>query len=140
MIVQPMRKSCLLVCELLMLGGCGSGLHQVGGLVEFDDGLPAVDLGGGMVVFQPTEGELSAQGEIKSDGTFVLSTNTEADGAAPGHYKVLITEPARQPREGQRLAPLVDRSYSALETTSLEAQVEPKRNEFTFKVRRAKRP
>ncbi len=62
----------------------------VAGAVVFD-GKPTP---GALVVFHPAQGDQSptppAQGTVRDDGTFELTTYTANDGAPPGEYKVTI--------------------------------------------------
>ena len=122
-----------------LLTGCASGLYPVRGTVVFDDGQAARELSGGFVTFQSLESEVSSQGAIQPDGSFALSTQAEDDGAFPGRYRVLVTPPARHTSERSAPPPLIDRRYGDLQSTDLEATVEPKRNEVRLRVRRARR-
>ncbi|MHB8866800.1 MAG: hypothetical protein ACYC6N_30935 [Pirellulaceae bacterium] len=62
----------------------------VSGAVVFD-GKP---IPGALVVFHPVHGSAStsppAQGTVRDDGTFELTTYTANDGASPGEYKVTV--------------------------------------------------
>src|SRR5436189_6055052 len=85
--------------SLLLLGiaGCGGkDLYPVEGKVEYKDGSDVSVLAGGWITFVPTDPEVnktSAQGEIKTDGSFQMSTYREGDGVVPGKYKVLVAPP-----------------------------------------------
>ncbi len=46
----------------------------------------------GRITFEPTDGGRDATGTIKPDGSFVLSTFGQDDGALPGVHTVKITE------------------------------------------------
>ena len=128
--------SVLAAC-LLVNAGCGKGTYPVQGMVRFEDGKPATELAGGFVNFQAVDQEISAQGDIKPDGSFVLSTHKEDDGAAPGKYRVIVTQP---PYRGPQLIPpqLIDPEFSKQGTTPLEVTVEAKSNQFRLDVRRGK--
>ena len=90
---------------MLLTAGCGGGeqfeVVPVSGRVTFN-GKPLP--GGGTISFVPTgerEGK-AAGGEIKPDGTYVLSTYAEGDGALLGPHRVevrqnLTLEPAVWP-------------------------------------------
>ena len=45
----------------------------------------------GQIVLEPTDGGRDAKGEIRPDGTFVLSTFGDQDGALIGVHRVAIT-------------------------------------------------
>ena len=47
-------------------------------------------LTGGRVIFEPTDGGHEARGEIGPDGSFVLTTHQDGDGAVLGVHRVLI--------------------------------------------------
>lgn len=82
-------------CLGLVSLGCGKSDQfstvPVKGTVEFD-GKPMV--GGGSIAFMPLanqEGKM-AGGEIKEDGSFVMSTYQQGDGSIPGEFRVVITQ------------------------------------------------
>ena len=83
--------------------GCGSGgaaIGKVNGKVVAN-GQPVT---GGSLTFAPIgSGNESpappANGQVKEDGTFVLSTNAQGDGAAVGKHQVSYAWPARKGRE-----------------------------------------
>jgi hypothetical protein len=110
----------------------------VQGLVQFEDGQAAVELAGGFVSFQGIDRAVSAQGEIRRDGTFELSTFAEADGAFPGKYRVMVTPPPFAGSEAQRAPRLLDPTFSDPHKTPLKIDVEAKRNEVTIRVGRSK--
>jgi hypothetical protein len=74
--------------------GCGSGsgpgagtMVPVKGKVTYK-GQPVTT---GTVVFEPDDGGREAHGDVKSDGTFVLTTFKDSDGAHPGTHRVAVT-------------------------------------------------
>lgn len=73
---------------LTCCGGCGKGpeLAGVRGTVQYD-GKP---LTAGKVLFTSVERGMRAVGQINQDGTYVLSTPRDGDGATPGKYKVTV--------------------------------------------------
>ena len=90
----------------------------------------------GSISFIPSEGRPSTA-IIQPDGSYVLSTFKEKDGAVPGRYRVTVTatdaDPMQMPRPGGP-APksLVPKKYNRPETSRLEAVVDKKSNEFPF--------
>jgi hypothetical protein len=121
------------------LCGCSAETYPVQGTVQFEDGRAAGELAGGFVSFQGVERQISAQGEIRGDGTFELSTFAEGDGAFPGAYRVLVTPPPWEGSEGRRVQRLIDPAFSDPEKTPLEVEVMPKRNQVTLPVSLARR-
>ena len=79
-----------LLTLVVMLVGCGqrgnSEVVPVDGTVSLN-GKP---LDSGLITFWP-EGGRTAKGYIQADGTFILGTYTDTDGAIPGTHKVTIT-------------------------------------------------
>lgn len=49
------------------------------------------------VAFAPSDGQPTAIGKTGSDGTFQLTTYTFGDGAAAGHFKVVVSKLAAAP-------------------------------------------
>ncbi len=101
----------LRVCLFLMLGvslagmttGCGGSGNRLptakaSGVVLYDN----APLNGGSLLFVPVAGGPSAQAMINSDGTFVVGTYTQSDGAVPGEYQVSVT-PGPDPSEEGKL-------------------------------------
>ncbi len=91
---------CVYLCAALItlpVAGCGSAskvgqvpVIPVTGKVVFQGQTTP----GALVVYHPAqEGSLAAppaQATVRDDGTFVLTTYTANDGAAPGEYKVTV--------------------------------------------------
>ena len=46
----------------------------------------------GTITFEPTDGGREARGTIGPDGTFVLTTNQEGDGALIGVHRVAVSD------------------------------------------------
>lgn len=133
---------------LVSVSGCGSGYpttSTVSGKVTFG-GQPVTE---GMIVFQPKHGR-PALGTIRPDGSYVLTTFREGDGALPGEHLVTIQSrrvrggmsAARNIEEeltmsGRSSAPttvqwLVPERYSREATTPLKANVNPDQNIIDF--------
>src|SRR4051812_16132554 len=99
----------VLVGVVSALAGCGgSGIYRAGGKVVFKDGTP---LAGGVVLCEPAVGEPTPEeGEMKStvrgyiqpDGTFVLGTLRDDDGAREGKYRVKIQPPERMAQDHRK--------------------------------------
>jgi hypothetical protein len=94
-------------------------------------------LKGGNIEFAPDSGQIraSARGLIGEDGTFVLATFRDGDGAIEGRHRVLIL-PARHRGESPgKAARTIDGKYQSFETSGLEATVSPDGpNDFEFVV------
>jgi hypothetical protein len=120
---------------LAAAGGCGSGnTSPVRGKVLFKDGTP---LTGGLILFRPVDEKLpvSARGDIRQDGTFILGTYQEGDGAVPGKYQVAITPPPRRKvREKPVENPIIHPRFESYETSGLEYDVKRGKNNFTIEV------
>lgn len=82
----------VLLLSILILGCSGKEKNTapVQGTIKVD-GQP---LTAGTVTFFPKTGR-SARGAIQSDGSYVLSTYSDDDGAQPGLHKVTITAAAK---------------------------------------------
>jgi hypothetical protein len=125
----------------LLLAGCGgSRLHPVHGKLVYDeDGDPPVkELAGYDVTFTSEKLGISSRGTIKEDGSFDLTTTKENDGAYPGEYVVVVTQPHRRPERPFVGDPVVDLSYEDPAKSKLKAEVKPDKNDFTFKLQRIK--
>jgi hypothetical protein len=121
--------------------GCGSGQLPVA-LVKGKVTYKGKPLEFGSILFQPQMGQ-TATGQIKSDGTFVLSTYATGDGAIIGKHKVAIAcnetqKPGYQVPKGQE-APvgksLIPDKYRLPDTSGQTAEVtKGGPNEFTFNL------
>lgn len=120
----------------LLVVGCG-GMGQVDGKVVWADGKPAGDLAGSLVVFESAEMKISARGNIRPDGTFVIGTNAADDGAPVGEYEVAVMEHRAAP-EGQPVPPAkMDLKHSNLKTSGLKVTVKSGMNPVTLTLERA---
>ncbi len=132
---------CVLAIGAVALSGCGSAgdfpTAPVSGKVTYD-GQPVT---GGSITFAPisTGNELKvgqpASGVVQQDGTFVLGTQSENDGAVIGRHRVLYSPPAPEPVEssgagGHSQAP--PSPYAGL--TPKEAEVEVQKGNNTFEI------
>jgi hypothetical protein len=124
----------------LTLSGCSSGRHPVRGqLLYEDDGTPVKELAGFEVTFTSQKLATSAHGTIQPDGSFQLGGLKENDGALPGEYVVILTQPKHEPERPNVGDPVVDLAYEDPEKSDLKAEVKPESNNFTFKLKRLKR-
>jgi hypothetical protein len=135
-----MTRPAIFLLTLLCVVGCGSKsdveMGQVEGIVTLD-GKPVTS---GKVLFQPQAGR-GGSGAIQSDGTFVIGTYGEADGAVIGEHKVAVVAfpPGRvtgQAPSGQSkpIKPLVPERYLAAGTSELTFEVKPGDNHAEFKL------
>ncbi len=113
-----------LVIGTMGLVGCGGsrdGLAPVHGFVTLD-GKPLTE---GFVFVTPVEGKM-AKGSIQTDGTFILGTDTDSDGAQIGSHAVSVLPPP--PQEGMPLsvtAKIIPRHYTSARTSGLTVTVKP---------------
>jgi len=121
---------------LLVAPGCeksSSPLYPVQGRVTLEDGKP---LSQGVVIFERRDGGgvITARGDLKSDGSYRLSTNKLGDGAPTGKYRVLINpqEISDVPDEERKLP--FDNKYLKFETSGLEFEVKAGQNDFQIKL------
>lgn len=131
---------------VLVCGGCGSDYPetaQVQGKITFKEA-PVVT---GRIIFYPTSGARLSSGEIKSDGSYALTTFNPNDGALLGKHRVTITStkvlgpsaPTSVQDEAKQTVPsesrvvwLVDKKYSEQSTTDLEVEVKSGDNRIDF--------
>lgn len=81
-----------MVAFLVCSWGCGSDqvrTYLVSGTVRFADGEPVRT---GTVELESEEYGTTATGSIREDGTFVLGTYTENDGAAAGKHRAIVLQ------------------------------------------------
>lgn len=83
----PNRLLLIVLCGILLIG-CDRGpkIVPVSGTVTYKG--KALEFGS--VMFQPAQGQ-PAKGSIQADGTFVMSTFREGDGATVGRNRVRIS-------------------------------------------------
>jgi|SRR5579884_110069 len=126
---------------LVVAAGCGSGNkpYPVRGRLVYDDNdQPVKELANYDVTFTSEALGKSARGTIRQDGSFELGSLSEKDGAYPGEYVVILTQPHRKP---ERVGgdPVVDLAYEDPARTDLKAEVKRESNEFTFRLRRIRK-
>lgn len=128
------------LAALLALPICGCSRdkypkrYKVSGAVTFPDGEPVRT---GVVEFIPTEGNLTANGEIDREGNFTLTTISNKDGAVPGKYRVVIKQfifydkvPEHKHDHGGDVAVV----FADENSTPLKFDVEKKANSANFEV------
>jgi hypothetical protein len=122
---------------LLTLAGCGTNHpYPVRGQLLYEDGQPIKELDGFTVSFSSQELAKGARGNLDAEGRFQLTTQRPDDGAFPGKYKVIVTQPHINVERRETHPPVVDLEYEDPAKTPLEATVESKDNDFTFKLKR----
>lgn len=135
-----------IVIAALACSGCGNDrlpLAPVEGKVIYN-GSP---LEFGSVMFQPDHGP-PARADIQADGTFVLSTYEERDGAAMGRHQVRITccesqRPQSRSQgisvpEGEDAPPdksYIPQKYTMFPTSGLTAVVEQSNAPFVIELK-----
>jgi hypothetical protein len=125
-----------LACLFLFLGSCwgcgpgsggaGAALIPVKGKVTYK-GQPLTK---GEIRFEPDGYGRMAKGQLKADGTFVLTTLKEGDGVVAGEHRVSI-DGFEKPLAKDRAL----KKYGAPNTSGLTANVSPEKTEFTFDLK-----
>ena len=119
---------CLLIC--LVVAGCGKN-KRLTGKVTFTDGTPAKN---GTVIFRTDT--FQARGEIKSDGSYKMSSESENDGIPPGNYQVYVQGITKMPPPvpGKMIPPvsLIDSKYENADTSGLTCKVPAPGNKFNI--------
>jgi hypothetical protein len=90
-----------------------------------------------MVVFEAADAgvKVSASGPIRPDGTFVLGTHREGDGAVAGKHRVLVVPPLPPRLEEKNLPPpAIHPRFQNFDTSQLEFVVGPDQTDFTIVV------
>jgi hypothetical protein len=125
-----------IVLSVLLAGsgwGCAAGagatpsLIPVKGQVTYK-GQPLTK---GEIKFEPDGGYgRRAKGELRSDGTFVLTTDKEGDGVVAGHHQVFITGTGSHPAKE-----VVPKKYTLRASSTLTADVDATHTEFHFDLK-----
>lgn len=135
---NKMLRQIFLLFALLAILGCSKDPHPkrfpVSGAVKFSDGEPVKT---GIVEFIPVDGALTATGQIKSDGTYKLSTIENDDGAVPGDYIVVVKQFIfydKIPEQKHDHGGDVDTVYADERTTPFKYTVKDGQNIADFEV------
>lgn len=140
MTCRRMGRLWLLPAALLLAAafGCGSGRYPVSGTVTYEDGSRLEE---GIVAGEATvDGRLVAvQGNVQKDGSFQWGTERAGDGAYPGKYRVIVLSRALGDAEtALGMLPAVDPMFSKPETSGIDFEVKPGKNELPITVTRPK--
>ncbi len=125
----------LIPCGLQL--GCSGKIktYPVTGKVTFEDGSPVKF---GQIEFQSSQHPITARGKIQRDGTFMLGTYAETDGAVAGEHSVVIVQFVVNHMNVQvehDHGHLVDRKYASYDSTDLTAEVDAaSANQIDLKV------
>jgi hypothetical protein len=127
--IARVSASVAVLFSAMLIGGCGGG-HQlstapVRGKVTFNNRPVA----SAQVIFTPERGR-AATGQTGEDGSFVLSTYKNGDGAIIGHHRVTVMA-LGPPAEGQTGPPgipvpgpsTIPEAYSSTATSGLAFDV-----------------
>lgn len=138
--LMPMirMRSCLSILVVLpvlfavAVTGCGPGDRAaVKGRVSYD-GQPVT---GGSITFAPIASAAKAgkpaTGKVQPDGTFVLGTDTAADGALIGRHDVFYRPPAAA---SENADPNVRSAYQGLVPKESEVEVKAGQNEIAIEL------
>ncbi len=133
--VHMVTVSVVALC--LVLTGCSDQLrtYPVSGKVRFTTG-GIVHVG--TVELKSREHNVQARGQIRSDGSFTLTTYKDGDGAVAGmHDCVVVQFVMAEGISGHKPSTVgvVDRRYATYSTSGLKAEVSPdKKNELMLEV------
>jgi hypothetical protein len=113
--------------------GCNGGRYPVTGKVNYADGSPMSE---GMVICEMRDGEkiIQARGNLESDGSFSLGTDSPGDGVLPGKYRVLVVGRQLSEREAETMLPFIDSKFTSYETSGIELEVKNAQTELNITV------
>jgi hypothetical protein len=119
-----MRSNLTVAFVLIVIAGCSDSdrlpTYAAGGIVHFPDGKP---LSGGSILCESPQG-LGARAIINEDGTFVLGTYEQADGAVEGRHLVAIRPPSTFDVDpdngmGRQPSPAIDERFLSMDTSGI---------------------
>jgi hypothetical protein len=119
----------LLISASLLGSGCGESspripkTYPVQGKVTYK----GQRLIRGTIVFEPEGAGKEGRAEIQPDGTYVLSTYREKDGAVPGTHRVSINGAT-----GKAKSTLIPPHYGGLNGSKLGAEVTAEKTDYPF--------
>ena len=117
----------VLISAFVVVLGCG-GFVAIGGKITFDDGSPVTS---GGIVFETNN--FMADGQIRADGSYTLSSLKPGDGLPPGKYVVTIS--STETDADEKAIHFVDPKFSNPATSMLTAEVtKGGKNRFDFTV------
>lgn len=107
-------------------GGAASNLVPVKGKVTYK-GQPVTK---GSIKFEPDGFGREAHGQIKSDGTYVLSTFKEGDGVIAGHHRVTVSGTGiKSPKDA------LAKKWASEAASGLTADVDADHADFPFDLK-----
>ncbi len=137
----------LCLAATLSVPGCSSDkvatpVYPVRGKITFD-GEPA---SGAFVVFHPKAsaapgGESNPSAQVQPDGTFQLTTRTQADGAPAGDYAVTVqwNRAVKQGNDAVAGPNVIPPTYSKADTSPIKVTVNASPNDLPpFEIARKK--
>jgi hypothetical protein len=139
--IPSLRIPSLLCAAALLTGaGCSSDripTYPVSGKVVFPDQEPVRT---GVVEFLSEEHKLNARGNIQRDGSFILGTYSDRDGAAAGTHRTVVVQAFAADSTGNVVhdhGDMVDRKHADYATSGLEFTVQSAANDLLIVVERA---
>jgi hypothetical protein len=122
----------MLSLAALMMVGCGGKYrtYRVEGEVTDAEGRP---LAGLQLTWECDQPPLSVTAISDAQGRYRLGTVGAGDGAPPGTYRIVVTEPLADDPDAP-LSQRIDPRYAAFETSGLTFTVEAQANRFDLRL------
>ncbi len=131
------RLSLFLFATTLFCLGCTEPKYfPVRGKIVDETGKLVTELAGAQISFDSVSQPVSAVAEVRSDGTFKMTTETTEDGCLPGEHRVAIGRVFLS--ADRQLPPVIHSKYESAETSGLKVNVGKKSNDVTLQVERVK--
>ncbi|MDA1056189.1 MAG: hypothetical protein O3C40_37900 [Planctomycetota bacterium] len=143
--MSPMRSLVPFAWLLVAALGCSNGnpkTYEVRGVVRFPDGQTLAE---GTIEFEALDREMPimATSEIGEDGTFEMGTFAMDDGAVEGRHRAVIVSNHEigtgAERPGRLEQSKLHLRFADFNTSKLEFDVKPGKNEFNITVEYAPR-
>jgi hypothetical protein len=84
----------------------------------------------GSVTFEPDGFGREAHGRIQSDGSFVLTTYKDGDGAVAGHHRVAVSDTGiKSPKDA------LAKKWAGTASSGLTADVDAEHTDFTLELK-----